>query len=62
MRRGGVLRRGAAAPVLVEGAPGRPSLIARLADRGEGGPLLLQGHADVEPADVGEWSQPRSAA
>jgi acetylornithine deacetylase/succinyl-diaminopimelate desuccinylase-like protein len=35
-------------------APERPNLIARLAGRGEGAPLLLQGHVDVVAAR-GQW-------
>jgi acetylornithine deacetylase/succinyl-diaminopimelate desuccinylase-like protein len=37
--------------------PERPSLIARVAGRGESPPLLLQGHVDVVAAR-GDWSQP----
>jgi acetylornithine deacetylase/succinyl-diaminopimelate desuccinylase-like protein len=37
--------------------PERPSLIARLAGRGESPPLLLQGHVDVVAAR-GDWSHP----
>jgi acetylornithine deacetylase/succinyl-diaminopimelate desuccinylase-like protein len=54
----GVLRDEGFEPVVLEGAPGRPSVVARLAGRGERGPLLLQGHTDVVPADPSEWSRP----
>jgi acetylornithine deacetylase/succinyl-diaminopimelate desuccinylase-like protein len=37
--------------------PQRPSLIARLAGRGESPPLLLQGHVDVVAAR-GDWQHP----
>ena len=54
----GLLREEGFEPVLLEGAPGRASVIARLPGRGERGPLLLQGHTDVVPADPSEWSHP----
>lgn len=43
---------------LVEAAPGRTSLVARLvADRPDGrGPLLLNGHLDVVPVDPEHWT------
>jgi acetylornithine deacetylase/succinyl-diaminopimelate desuccinylase-like protein len=37
--------------------PQRPSLVARLAGRGESPPLLLQGHVDVV-AERGDWQHP----
>ncbi|GAA1587868.1 M20/M25/M40 family metallo-hydrolase [Actinoplanes couchii] len=42
---------------LLESAPGRANLIARIpgADRGRGA-LLVHGHLDVVPADASEWS------
>jgi acetylornithine deacetylase/succinyl-diaminopimelate desuccinylase-like protein len=54
----GILVREGFAPRLVEPQPGRASLVARLAGAGERGPLLLQGHTDVVPADPSEWSHP----
>jgi len=54
----GVLRDEGFEPVVVEEVPVRPSLVARLTGRGERGPLLLQGHVDVVPADPAEWSRP----
>lgn len=54
----GLLRDEGFEPVLLEQEPGRPCVIARLAGRGERGPLLLQGHTDVVPADASEWTQP----
>ena len=42
---------------LIAKDPDRPSLIARLAGRGEAPPLLMQGHIDVVPA-VGDWTHP----
>lgn len=45
---------------LIESAPGRGNLVARLKAAGEaqGGALLLMGHVDVVPADPSEWTQP----
>jgi acetylornithine deacetylase/succinyl-diaminopimelate desuccinylase-like protein len=45
-------------PRLLTSQPGRTSVIARLSGSGERGPLLLQGHTDVVPADPAEWSRP----
>lgn len=45
-------------PRLLTSEPGRSSVIARLNGRGQRGPLLLQGHTDVVPADPAEWSRP----
>lgn len=53
-----ILAREGITPRLVEPAPRRTSLIARLPGRGERGPILLQGHTDVVPADPSEWSHP----
>jgi acetylornithine deacetylase/succinyl-diaminopimelate desuccinylase-like protein len=49
-------------PTVLAPAPGRASVIARLAGRGERGPLLLQGHTDVVPADPSEWRHPPFSA
>ncbi|MCA9523109.1 MAG: M20/M25/M40 family metallo-hydrolase, partial [Myxococcales bacterium] len=44
---------------LLEAAPGRANLIARLAGSGRaGGPLLLTSHTDVVPAEPGHWRYP----
>ncbi|MBI2761820.1 MAG: M20/M25/M40 family metallo-hydrolase [Chloroflexi bacterium] len=53
-----VLSREGFEPRLFEPAPERVSVLARLAGSGERGPLLLQGHTDVVPADPSEWSWP----
>ncbi|MHB8574739.1 MAG: M20/M25/M40 family metallo-hydrolase [Dehalococcoidia bacterium] len=45
-------------PRVLAPEPGRASVVARLAGRGERGPLLLQGHTDVVPADPDEWTRP----
>ncbi len=53
-----ILAREGIAPRLIEPVPRRTSLLARLPGRGERGPILLQGHTDVVPADPAEWSHP----
>lgn len=56
---GGVLDAEGIAYELVEGAPGRPSLVARLeGDGSRGGAIVLLHHTDVVPADARYWSQP----
>jgi acetylornithine deacetylase/succinyl-diaminopimelate desuccinylase-like protein len=46
-----------AEPVLLESAPGRANVVARVAGGGPGEPaLLLHGHLDVVPADPAAWS------
>ncbi len=53
----GVLRADGFEPRLLSAEPGRTCVIARLPGSGERGPLLLQGHTDVVPADPAEWSR-----
>ena len=53
-----VLEREGFEPRLLSSQPGRTTVIARLIGRGERGPLLMQGHTDVVPADPAEWSRP----
>lgn len=43
---------------ILESAPGRANLVARLEGNGYAGPLLLLGHTDVVYADLDEWSYP----
>src|SRR5438128_3628112 len=46
-------------PVLLESAPGRANVVARIGGSGadgHAGALLLHGHLDVVPADPAEWS------
>jgi acetylornithine deacetylase/succinyl-diaminopimelate desuccinylase-like protein len=46
-------------PVLLESAPGRANVVARVAGRERTAPaLLLHGHLDVVPADPSSWSVP----
>jgi acetylornithine deacetylase/succinyl-diaminopimelate desuccinylase-like protein len=45
-------------PVVLEPAPGRANVVARIAgDGSERGALLLHGHLDVVPAEPGEWER-----
>jgi acetylornithine deacetylase/succinyl-diaminopimelate desuccinylase-like protein len=47
------------APVLLESAPGRASVVARVAGTDASAPgLLVHGHLDVVPADVSGWTVP----
>jgi acetylornithine deacetylase/succinyl-diaminopimelate desuccinylase-like protein len=50
------LRSNGVTPTLLSAREGRTSVVARLKGTGERGPLLLQGHTDVVPADPAEWS------
>jgi acetylornithine deacetylase/succinyl-diaminopimelate desuccinylase-like protein len=45
-------------PVVLESAPGRGSVVARLKGKGTKPPLLLTGHLDVVEADPEKWSHP----
>ena len=54
----GLLREAGIATTLVESAPGRPNLIARLPGGGSARPLLMQGHLDVVPASEHGWTHP----
>jgi acetylornithine deacetylase/succinyl-diaminopimelate desuccinylase-like protein len=45
-------------PVVLEPAPGRANVVARIAGDGPArGALLLHGHLDVVPAEPGEWER-----
>ena len=43
---------------VLESAPGRGNLVARLRGSGEKPALLLLGHLDVVPAEAGDWQSP----
>jgi acetylornithine deacetylase/succinyl-diaminopimelate desuccinylase-like protein len=43
-------------PVLLESAPGRANVVARIAGREPGNGLLLHGHLDVVPAEPEDWT------
>lgn len=53
-----ILRREGIEPVVLESAPGRGSLVARLKGDGSAPPLLLMGHVDVVPAEADKWARP----
>jgi acetylornithine deacetylase/succinyl-diaminopimelate desuccinylase-like protein len=44
-------------PIVLESAPGRGNLVARLKGDGSLPPLLLMGHVDVVPAEVEKWQR-----
>ena len=45
-------------PVLLESAPKRSNVVARLKGDGSAAPLLLTGHLDVVEADPADWEHP----
>jgi acetylornithine deacetylase/succinyl-diaminopimelate desuccinylase-like protein len=45
-------------PLVLESAPGRGNVIARLTGAGEAPPLLLYSHTDVVPAEPEHWKYP----
>jgi acetylornithine deacetylase/succinyl-diaminopimelate desuccinylase-like protein len=53
-----ILQREGIEPVVLEPAPGRGNLVARLTGDGSLPPLLLMGHVDVVPAEAGKWERP----
>ncbi len=53
-----VLRQEGIEPVVLESAPGRGNLVARLRGDGSLPPLLLMGHVDVVPAEAEHWRHP----
>lgn len=57
-----VLERDGIPCTIVEKAPGRANLVARLKGDGSQRPLLLSGHTDVVPAEPEHWSYPPFAA
>jgi acetylornithine deacetylase/succinyl-diaminopimelate desuccinylase-like protein len=58
----GVLGREGIPFQIVESAPGRASVVARLRGSGKKPPLLLSGHLDVVPAEPEHWQHPPFAA
>jgi acetylornithine deacetylase/succinyl-diaminopimelate desuccinylase-like protein len=54
----GVLRAEGIEPLVLESAPGRGNLVARLPGSGQEPPLLLYSHTDVVPAEASHWSHP----
>jgi acetylornithine deacetylase/succinyl-diaminopimelate desuccinylase-like protein len=45
-------------PIVLESAPGRGNVVARLEGDGSERPLLLSGHLDVVAAEPEQWTQP----
>jgi len=58
----GVLARDGIESQLIESAPGRANLIARLPGKSRGPALMLVHHMDVVPASADEWSVPPLSA
>jgi acetylornithine deacetylase/succinyl-diaminopimelate desuccinylase-like protein len=58
----GVLTEAGFEPLVLESAPGRGNVIARLKGTGEAPPLLLYSHTDVVPAEAVHWTHPPFAA
>jgi acetylornithine deacetylase/succinyl-diaminopimelate desuccinylase-like protein len=56
------LRDGGLEPEVLESAPGRGNVVARLKGKGEAPPILLLAHLDVVPAEDGPWTKPPFAA
>ncbi len=54
----GLLNREGIEPIVLESAPGRGNLAARLRGDGSLAPLLLMGHVDVVPAETDRWEHP----
>ncbi|MBN2498349.1 MAG: M20/M25/M40 family metallo-hydrolase [Deltaproteobacteria bacterium] len=57
-----VLEREGLDPVVIESAPGRGNVVARLEGDGSDAPLLLFGHLDVVPAEPEHWEADPFAA
>ncbi|MBI5479515.1 MAG: M20/M25/M40 family metallo-hydrolase [Deltaproteobacteria bacterium] len=53
-----VLQEAGIEPTVLDSAPRRGNVVARLRGDGSLPPLLLAGHLDVVPADPAEWSHP----
>ncbi len=53
-----VLKREGIEPTILESAPGRGNLVARLKGDGRAAPLLLMVHIDVVPAEADAWTHP----
>ncbi|MDE3090281.1 MAG: M20/M25/M40 family metallo-hydrolase, partial [Chloroflexota bacterium] len=53
-----VFKREGIEPTILESAPGRGNLVARLKGDGRAAPLLLMVHIDVVPAEADQWTHP----
>jgi acetylornithine deacetylase/succinyl-diaminopimelate desuccinylase-like protein len=58
----GILKRERIEPTILEAAPGRGNIVARLKGDGRAAPLLLMAHLDVVPAEVDKWTHPPFSA
>lgn len=54
----GVFKREGIEPIVLESAPGRGNIVARLKGDGRAAPLLLMAHLDVVPAEADKWEHP----
>lgn len=54
----GILKSEGIEPLVLESAPGRGNLVARLKGDGRGAPLMLMVHLDVVPAEAERWQHP----
>ncbi len=53
-----ILKRKGIEPTILESAPGRSNLVARLKGDGRAAPLLMMVHLDVVPAEADQWAHP----
>ncbi len=53
-----VFKREGIEPTILESAPGRGNIVARLKGDGRAAPLLLMVHIDVVPAEADQWTHP----
>ncbi len=58
----GILKRDGIASQIIESAPGRANLMARIDGKADGDALMLMHHMDVVPANAAEWSVPPFSA
>ncbi len=58
----GVLQQAGLEPLVLEAAPMRANLVARLRGTGEEAPLILMSHLDVVPAESDMWAHPPFSA
>ena len=57
-----ILEQAGVHPEIIESAPGRANLVARIKGRRDGDALLLLNHLDVVPANPAGWTRPPFAA
>lgn len=54
----GVFKREGIEPTVLESAPGRGNIVARIKGDGRAAPLLLMAHLDVVPVEADKWQHP----